>query len=74
MSGFPASHKMKIPKISRKRPYICSYCAQKKGGIWPEGHCATIHIGKCDYCKKEKSLASIGDYNWDKQSFLDMRD
>lgn len=64
----------KLPKLSRKRQYICHDCATELGGIWPEGHCATISQGTCDYCKKTKATASIGDYNWKSQNFLDLRD
>jgi len=64
----------KLPKLSRKRQYLCADCAEALGGVWPPGHCATVSISKCDYCKEEKATCSIGDYNWPKDSFLDLRD
>lgn len=64
----------KNKKPTREYPFICHDCAIKMGGKWPEGHCATCHTGTCEYCGKEKSLANIGDYDWLKQSFIDMRD
>lgn len=49
-----------------KFPYheICSKCAEKKGGTWPEGHCATCWMGVCPYCGKEAGLCALGDWNW----------
>lgn len=61
-------------KPTRRRPYICSECAEEMGGEWPVGHAATCHADKCPYCGKRKCLACIGDYNWKKRDFRDLRD
>ena len=44
--------------------YICRRCAQYYGGVWPDGHVATSHTGKCDACGQESFLANVGDWNW----------
>lgn len=44
--------------------YICGKCAEENGGVWPNGHVATFHVGECGKCHKEKSIASVGDWNW----------
>lgn len=44
--------------------YICSECAQAKGGKWPEGHCATAHEGQCDICDNIKVLTARNDWHW----------
>jgi len=54
--------------------YICEDCAKEYGGVWPKCHCATFHFGKCDICKKEKTLANIGDWNWPDGKTRGMRD
>jgi len=47
-----------------KYDYICCDCARGFGGVWPEGLVATFHTETCEYCKKEKGLCNIGDWNW----------
>jgi len=47
--------------------YICEDCARAIGGVWPEGHVATIHTGICDVCKKELRLAHVFDWQLDRQ-------
>lgn len=54
--------------------YICSECAEKKGGKWPEGHCATFHHSDCPYCEKPKALANVGDWNWPDKKPRGLRD
>jgi len=54
--------------------YICCSCADAHGCKWPEGHVATMHTGNCDCCKKEKCLASVGDWNWPDGKTRGMRD
>ena len=54
--------------------YICSECAEEKGGEWPEGHCATFHYNDCPYCGKRKALASVGDWNWPDRKPRGLRD
>ena len=46
--------------------YICGACAEKAGGKWPEGHCATFHSSACDICDKLKGLAHVSDWQWPK--------
>ncbi len=65
---------MSAKHITRKRPYICAACAESMGGKWPRGHVATMHLDRCPYCGKGKTLASIGDWDWPKQQFRDLRD
>ena len=48
--------------------YICFGCARRLGGVWPEGHVATAHMGTCPECKQRKSLVSVDDYDWPKKS------
>jgi len=55
--------------------YLCNSCAKKLGWRMSDGHCCTMHIGKCDVCKQHKCLACENDYlkrreqkdltNWD---------
>jgi len=42
---------------------ICSECAKEKKLTWPKGHLATFHSGECPFCKKQKGLCSIYDYD-----------
>ena len=44
--------------------FICVTCARKRGGVWPRGHCATMHAGRCDLCGEWRSLANVGDWDW----------
>ena len=54
--------------------YLCDECARRNGGKWPKGHAATMHIGKCDICKNERSLANVGDWDWPDGKARGMRD
>lgn len=43
--------------------YLCGDCAVNRlGWRWPEGHCATMHFGKCDVCGETKSLSCENDW------------
>lgn len=48
--------------------YICGVCATARGAVWPKGHRATMHTSVCHYCRKRRSLASVGDYDWPRGS------
>jgi len=54
--------------------YICAECAEARGGTWPDGHLATCHIGTCDLCGEQKSLANVGDWDWPDGRLRGMRD
>lgn len=54
--------------------YLCRECAERLGGCWPYGHCATFHYGTCDVCKKEGSLGNVGDWDWPDGRYRGMRD
>ena len=54
-----------------KEGYICNYCADKHGAEWPEGHIATMHIGKCMICNEKLFLSHTSDYDWPKQRELE---
>lgn len=43
---------------------ICSECAKKNGGEWPEGHVASFWPGKCSACGDEASCCCTTDFNW----------
>lgn len=58
-------HKSKpVAKPDLPHYYICSDCAQARGGRWPEVHCATSHAGNCPYCNTKQTLVSITDWLW----------
>lgn len=47
--------------------WLCSECAESKGGVFPEGHCCTCIVGECPYCKaKDIMLIPWVDFNWPK--------
>ena len=56
-----------------KAGYICGECADKEGGVWPEGHAATFHGGKCPLCGETKSLASWDDWSWPNDAKINKR-
>lgn len=58
----------------RKSDYICRKCAEDNGGVWPKGHCATMHTGICGMCGGEYSLANVGDWDWPNNKKIGMRD
>lgn len=67
--------KYKNPMDINSPSSICSDCAEKLGGEWPEGHCATFWTGECGYCNQKKMCCCVTDYKWDKQdSFSGVRE
>lgn len=54
------------PKPARRVDSICSECADRRGGIWPAGHCATVGPGICDACDRLDLICSVDDYDWPK--------
>ncbi len=54
--------------------YICCDCAEARGATWPEGHYATSHTARCEYCGKMAGLCNIGDYDWPDGKPRGMRD
>ena len=42
--------------------WICSECAHKNGGRWPEGHLGAFHSDECGWCKETKSVTQPRDY------------
>lgn len=49
--------------------WLCGDCAKNKGGVWPEGHCATVMQGDCPYCgTKNVTIIPWVDFNWPKES------
>ena len=59
--------------------FICRKCAKKKGGRWPKGHCATVSLVVCKYCKgknhkKDEYIAPYVDYDWKKMDTRRLRD
>jgi hypothetical protein len=53
-----------LKTLVRDDGYICSECARKNGAVWPEGHVATFHEGKCYTCKQQKVLCAVSDWSW----------
>jgi hypothetical protein len=43
---------------------ICSPCANKHGGKWPEGHIASFWDDLCPHCNKRTSVACTFDWTW----------
>ena len=54
--------------------YICRECAERRGGVWPEGHVATMHREVCPYCGERRGLACIGDWDWPGVDYSALRD
>lgn len=44
--------------------YVCTCCAEKAGGVWPQDHYATFSLGKCDACGWELAICSVSDWHW----------
>ena len=56
---------MELLEKIKKYYWACGECNQKAGGVWPEGHCATVTQGQCQVCKtKHVTLVPWVDYNW----------
>ncbi len=59
--------------------WICFTCAKEKGGIWPEGHVATVAPIKCEYCNdknrlKDEASAPYVDFDWEDLETKHLRD
>lgn len=54
----------RYPKPARRVNAVCSECADRHGGIWPPGHCATVEPGTCDACDHEAVTCSVDDWDW----------
>ena len=48
--------------------YICADCAHKKGGKWPDGHCATFNEWHCDCCEKKTSVCNVRNWHWPRRN------
>ena len=44
--------------------YICRTCAINAGGVWPDGHVATMHRAQCPECEEVTNLACWSDWDW----------
>lgn len=45
--------------------WMCWDCADKMGGVFPEGHCCTVCIDTCEYCNTENiTVIPYVDFNW----------
>ena len=57
--------------------WICDACAKERGGVWPEGLCATLLQTACKYCRgekqKEEFIAPYVDYDWPADPVLTRR-
>lgn len=56
------------PKLN-KGYWICDACAKERGGVWPEGHVATLADVPCRYCddkhrKPGERIAPWVDFDW----------
>ena len=58
----------KRAKLGPDPRYICHSCADKRGGKWPEGHCATQHAWFCAHCKQFAGLCAVDDWEWPRGS------
>lgn len=81
------SRKKKLPKssVKKKKPpklplfphyWMCWECAEKLGGKWPKGHCATVTSGICKYCDDPelKTIIPWVDFNWPGLDTSQLRD
>ena len=55
---------VKVGDMVREMGYMCGACAKDAGGLWPEGHAATMHEGWCPVCGYRACLASVDDWDW----------
>jgi len=52
-------------KENRENPkLVCSDCAVKAGGVWPDGHIATFHSNICDVCRCVTTVCSVRNWNY----------
>lgn len=51
--------------------YLCMKCAEVNGGVWPDGHRASFHGGRCPLCNSpQAALACWDDWEWPDDSRL----
>lgn len=64
---------MTDPKDRRFSHYwICDACAKERGGVWPDGHVATVADIPCKYCDDKNRVgpsAPYIDYDWPRESY-----
>ncbi len=61
------------PKLTPFNPHagsICGQCADKNGGVWPEGHVATFWGGECSFCHTEGMLCCVTDWDFPKKGVV----
>jgi hypothetical protein len=51
-----------------KYQYICTDCAKKHGGIWPEGHFATFNDWHCEICDNKTNVCHVRNWNWRRET------
>lgn len=57
-----------------KHYWLCSKCAELKGGVFPESHVCTVIMGKCPYCRTEDvTLIPWVDFNWPAETKKDIK-
>lgn len=55
----------KVKKLDLTHTSICRQCAEARGAKPIPGHCGTIWIGNCPYCKrKDVQMAGTNDMLW----------
>jgi hypothetical protein len=55
---------MSIKHLNSTVYSICRDCAKENGATWPQGHCATFWMDKCQVCGRVLSLCDVSDWNW----------
>jgi hypothetical protein len=70
---------LKTPIVDFPFYEICSQCAEKLGGKWPEGHIATMVLKTCEYCggknqKEGEFISPYVDYDWPAKKTKHLRD
>ena len=55
--------------------WACRTCNREAGGVWPEGHCATVTSGDCAVCGAvDVTLIPWVDYDWKNVNTEGLRD
>jgi len=62
--GILNSEKDRLLKALESDGSICHSCAEKYGGAWPDGHCATMWGGQCYICLRKTSCCAVSDWDW----------
>lgn len=44
--------------------WVCSECAKKAGGKWPDGHLGTFHDDECGVCREVKEVTEPRDWGY----------